>query len=82
MAEASVFISLTASVDKSLQAIALSGLFQAVNVGAIMGLAASSAVLQVSLQGELENRLDGFDGKEKASVILFRQITSTNMWCR
>lgn len=72
MAEASVFIALSATIDKSMQAIALSGLFQAINVGAIVGLAASSAVLQLSLQVELDNKLDGFEGKEK--VGLFQKL--------
>jgi hypothetical protein len=65
MAEASVFIGLTASVDPSLQAIALSGLFQAANIGVITGLAASSAVLGVTLQRELEQKLVDFDDKDK-----------------
>lgn len=72
MAEASVFIALSATIDKSMQAIALSGLFQAINVGAIVGLAASSAVLQLSLQVVLDNKLDGFEGKEK--VGLFQKL--------
>lgn len=72
MAEASVFIALSATIDKSMQAIALSGLFQAINVGAIVGLAASSAVLQLSLQVKLDNKLDGFEGKEK--VGLFQKL--------
>jgi len=70
MAEASVFIGLTASVDPSLQAIALSGLFQAANIGVITGLAASSAVLQVALQRKLEEHLVGFDNKDKVSSSL------------
>jgi hypothetical protein len=65
MAEASVFIGLTASVDPSLQAIALSGLFQAANIGVLTGLAASSAVLGVGLQHELEQKLVGYEDKDK-----------------
>jgi hypothetical protein len=65
MAEASVFIGLTASVDPTLQAIALSGLFQAANIGVLGGLAASSAVLGVSLQRELEQKLVGFEDKDE-----------------
>lgn len=65
MAEAAVFIGLTASVDPSLQAIALSGLFQSTNVGLITGLAASSAVFQSTLTRELEQNLAGFEKKDE-----------------
>jgi hypothetical protein len=68
MAEASVFISLSAAVDKSLQAIALAGLFLAANIGLIVGLAASSAVLEVSLSNELQQRLSDIDNKEEVSI--------------
>jgi hypothetical protein len=68
MAEAAVFISLSASVDQSLQAIALSGLFLAASVGMICGLAACSAVLQLTLRNELERRL--WQHPEKDSVCL------------
>ena len=57
MAEAAVFISLSATVDRSIQSIALSGLFQAANIGALFGLTGSSAVLQVSVAKQLESRL-------------------------
>jgi hypothetical protein len=65
MAEGAVFIGLTASVDPSLHAIALSGLFQSTNIGIITGLAASSAVLQATLKRELQQSLTGFKHKEK-----------------
>jgi hypothetical protein len=65
MAEAAVFIGLTASVDPSLHAIALSGLFQSTNIGVISGLAASSAVLQATLTRELNQNLVGFQHKQK-----------------
>lgn len=68
MAEAAVFISLSASVDQSLQAIALSGLFLASSVGAIGGLAACSAVLEISLAGELQRQLA--DRPDRDSVCL------------
>ena len=64
MAEAAVFISLSAGVDQSLHSIALSGLFLAASVGMIGGLAGSSAVLQTSLQNELRIRLDGLPDRE------------------
>jgi hypothetical protein len=65
MAESTVFISLSSSVDKSMQSVALSGLFQSVNIGAIVGLATSSAVLQLTLQKQLRTKLDGHKNKEK-----------------
>jgi len=64
MAEASVFISLTASVQQHLQAMALSGLFLAASVGMIGGLAVCSSVLQLTLRAELERRLAGFENKD------------------
>jgi len=57
MAEAAVFISLSATVERSIQSIALSGLFQAANIGALFGLTGSSAVLQLSVTKQLESRL-------------------------
>jgi hypothetical protein len=66
MAEASTFINLSAAVDKSLQAIALAGLFLAANIGLIVGLAASSAVLEISLSNELEQSLSDIGNKEEA----------------
>lgn len=71
MAEAAVFISLSASVGESLQAMALSGLFLAASVGAIGGLAACSAVLETSLEGELQRRLA--DRPDRDSVFLLVQ---------
>jgi hypothetical protein len=67
MSEAAIFISLSATVDQSLQAIALSGLFLSSGVGMISGLAASSAVLQLTLRGELERRLQDYPEKQTAS---------------
>jgi hypothetical protein len=67
MAEAAVFISLSASVDQHLQGIALSGLFLAASVGMIGGLAACSAVLQLSVRSELERRLTDFKDKDTVS---------------
>jgi hypothetical protein len=64
MAEAAVFISLSACVDQSLQAIALSGLFLVASIGIIGGLAVCSAVLQLSLRKELERRLLHFANKD------------------
>ena len=48
-----------------MQAVALSGLFQAMNVGGIVGLAVSSAVLQLTLKSELDTKLEGFPKKDK-----------------
>jgi hypothetical protein len=74
MAESTVFISLSSSVEKSVQAVALSGLFQSVNVGAIVGLATSSAVLQLTLRNQLQTKLDGYDKKEKVSQNSVRSL--------
>jgi hypothetical protein len=68
MAEAAVFISLSASVDQSLQAMALSGLFLAASVGVVGGLAACSAVLETSLAAELQRRIA--DRPDRDSVCL------------
>ncbi|KAF2434070.1 major facilitator superfamily transporter [Tothia fuscella] len=65
MAESAIFIGLTASVDPSLHAIALSGLFQSTNIGVIGGLTASSAVLQAVLKRELDHTLTGYKHKQK-----------------
>jgi len=70
MAEAAVFISLSASVDQSLHAMALSGLFLAACTGFIGGLAACSAVLQSSLQSELQARLDGWPDRDTVGLPL------------
>jgi hypothetical protein len=67
MAEASVFISLSAAADKSIQSIALSGLFEAVNVGIIGGLSASGAILEASLTRELEYRVPDVGNREEVS---------------
>jgi hypothetical protein len=64
MAEAATFISLSATVDQSLQAIALSGLILCSSVGMIGGLAACSAVLQLTLRGELERRLQHYPERQ------------------
>jgi hypothetical protein len=66
MSEAAIFISLSATVDQSLQAIALSGLFLFASVGTIGGLAACSAALQLTLRSELERRLQ--DHPERQTV--------------
>ena len=68
MAEASVFISLSGVVDRSIQAIALAGLFLAGNVGQLSGLAASSAVLKSSLTSDLQDRLPKVDDKAEVST--------------
>ncbi|KIV99663.1 uncharacterized protein PV09_08718 [Verruconis gallopava] len=65
MVESAAFISLSSAVDKSMQAVALSGLFQAANVGAITGLAISSSVLQRTLQDQLQSRLDQYSEKKE-----------------
>jgi hypothetical protein len=65
MAEASIFIGLTASVKPELQSIALSGLFLAGNIGVISGLTGSSAVLETSLRSELNKRLTKYPEKDK-----------------
>lgn len=67
IAEATAFISLSAAVDRSMQAVALSGLFQSMNIGGIVGLAVSSAVLRLTLKSELEVRLDDFPNKREVS---------------
>jgi hypothetical protein len=67
MAESTIFISLSSSVEKSEQGVALSGLFQSMNVGAIVGLATSSAVLQLTLQNQLETRLESYPNKQEVS---------------
>jgi hypothetical protein len=68
MAEASVFISLSAVVDRSIQAMALSGLFLAGNIGQLSGLATSSVVLKTSLTSELQERLHDVDDKAEVST--------------
>lgn len=68
MAEASVFIGLTASVATEYQAIVISGLFLAGSIGVISGLAASSAIAEVSLKMELNKGLSDYPDKEKASL--------------
>ena len=70
MAEASVFIGLTASVKAEMQSVALSGLFLAANIGMIGGLAGSSAVLEVSLRSELNKRLAEYPNKDKVCLPL------------
>ncbi|QDS75640.1 hypothetical protein FKW77_006935 [Venturia effusa] len=72
MAEASTFIGLTASVAPDYQAIVISGLFLAANVGVILGLAGSSAVAELSLQRELNQRLSDYPDKGKASHQRFK----------
>jgi hypothetical protein len=67
IAEASVFVSLSASVDQAHQAVALSGLFLAANIGLISGLASSSAVLELSVKSELEKNLASYPNKETVS---------------
>jgi hypothetical protein len=69
MAESTTFIALSSAVDKSMQAVALSGLFQAMNIGGIIGLAVSSAVLQLSLKSELDTKLEGLPKKDKVSLL-------------
>ncbi|KAF2402942.1 MFS general substrate transporter [Trichodelitschia bisporula] len=63
--EAAVFISLSASVPKALQGVALSGLFLTVSVGVLTGYAASSSVLENVLRSELVRRLVGFEGADE-----------------
>lgn len=67
MAEASTFIGLTASVAPEYQAIAISGLFLAGNIGVISGLAGSSAVAELSLKMELAKGLADYPNKDKVS---------------
>jgi hypothetical protein len=68
MAEASTFIGLTASVPTEYQAIAISGLFLAGNIGVISGLAGSSAVAELSLKRELVKGLVDYRNKDKVSA--------------
>lgn len=65
MSEAAIFISISASVDPSMQSIALSGLFLSASIGMIGGLAICSSVLQISFRNELERRLVGVPDSEK-----------------
>jgi hypothetical protein len=68
MAEAAVFISLSAGVDRSIQSMALAGLFQAANIGALTGLTASSSVLEIGLTDQLQRHLPAIP--EKAEVCM------------
>jgi hypothetical protein len=63
MAEASIFIGLTASVAQEFQAIAISGLFLAGNIGVISGLVGSSAVMELSLRNQLIKGLATYPNK-------------------
>ena len=44
------------------------------SIGLITGLVASSAVLEVSLKGELLNRLSHVDGKDEVSLLCYKVV--------
>jgi hypothetical protein len=68
MSEAAVFVSLSASVDQKHQAVALSGLFLAANIGVITGLTGASSVLEITVRSELEKNLASYPNKDQVNI--------------
>lgn len=65
-----LFISVQAAVDPAHSAVAASSLYLASSIGALLGMAGSSAMLQGALRSGLQRRLDdaGFEGRKKWKV--------------
>jgi len=74
MAEASIFIGLSATVSPEFQAIVISGLFLAGNIGVISGLVGSSAVMELSLRKELIKGLASYPEKNKVSCFVSKDM--------
>lgn len=70
VAGSTLFISVQASIDPAYSAVAASTLYLASSTGSVIGMAASSAVLQGSLRPILERKLSagGFEGSKKLKV--------------
>lgn len=65
VAHSAIFVAVTAGVGEGKMAIAGSGLYLSGNIGAVVGIAAGSALFQTSLKGYLLGNLDGLpNGKE------------------
>lgn len=63
VALSTTFIVLTASVDPSDVAVAAAGLYQAANIGAVVGLSVTDAIIQGSVRFMLDRKLQGFEEK-------------------
>lgn len=63
IALSTTFIVLTASIDSSDMAVAAAGLYQAQNIGVVIGLSITEAIVQGTLRPMLERRLRGFEDK-------------------
>ncbi|KAL1608007.1 hypothetical protein SLS60_002946 [Paraconiothyrium brasiliense] len=72
VASSTLFISVQASIDPAHSAVAASTLYLASAIGAVIGMAASSAVLQGSLRLILDRKLSsgGFEGLKKMKIII------------
>lgn len=70
VALSTTFIALTASIASSDMAIAAAGLYQAQNIGVVVGLSITSAILQGTLRPMLDWRLNGFKDKSTVSLPL------------
>jgi hypothetical protein len=70
VAGSTLFISVQASIEPAYSAVAASTLYLAGSTGGVIGMAASSAVLQGSLRLILDRKLSegGFDGLRKMKV--------------
>lgn len=70
VASSTLFICVQASIDPAHSAVAASALYLASSIGAVLGMASSSAVLQGSLRVILDRKLDegGFHGNSKQKV--------------
>jgi hypothetical protein len=61
------FISLTAGVEPCQLAIASSGLYLSSNIGMVVGLSVTTAIMQRTLIKQLRISLEGIDDRERAS---------------
>lgn len=62
IALSAMFVALTAGTEHCQMAICSSGLFLSSNIGMVVGISASSALLQSSLRKQLRVSLEGTDG--------------------
>jgi hypothetical protein len=66
--QAAGFIALTSSITTADMAVASSGYYLSSNIGTVFGMAATNAIFQTTLREDLEQRLAGYEAREKVCL--------------
>ncbi|KAJ5833281.1 hypothetical protein N7474_001592 [Penicillium riverlandense] len=65
LVQAAGFIALTSSISTADMAVASSAYYLSSNIGTVFGMAATNAIFQTTLREDLEQRLAGYEAREK-----------------